>query len=373
MTYYTDLFTGQNVEDMNFTYNTLSTLQVNDVITLFWPTDLIDSSNFFSNVLDLYVNHTGASLLLPDCTRVSPGIDSLFVNKGTQELSVFNFVSTTPITKLPIDSAVYIYLIDNSTPAGLWNIIPFTTTWDYGLSVLNINSLNDGIIITGSPVVGSGNTVTIGVNDALDQLGQFDPDSDAGIVTYNSTDGFKINNITNTDSNISLTNKDGQDTVLPSIDVDLNTSITVDNLTVTGDFTGEGNIVATDGYRGLNSVIHVSGYVTASGSPFYLAYNEWIDPAWGVAITPDPDNDRFIVDYTYPSGQTIDPTKPLIIKTNFCIFSNSFANPLTDATWVIRENSPPSGVDRYYVSGQSGSSTVIPSFIICTKMPAFVA
>ena len=119
MTTYTNPFTGQTINPSSVSYESL-TIAANTLLD--WP---INGTTGIptANIIEVTASTTGLYLILPPATQVSPGQTVLVRNIGSNPFTVTSYAATgvgTTIVSIASGVAEYIYLTNNSTPAGTW-------------------------------------------------------------------------------------------------------------------------------------------------------------------------------------------------------------------------------------------------------------
>ena len=122
MTTYTNPFTGQTVNPSQVSYEAL-TLSANTLLD--WPINGTTGTPT-ANIIDVTASTTGLYLILPPATQVSTGQTVLVRNIGSNPFIVTSYAATgvgTTIVSVASGVAEYIYLTNNSTPAGIWTSV----------------------------------------------------------------------------------------------------------------------------------------------------------------------------------------------------------------------------------------------------------
>lgn len=119
---YTDVFGGQTVPPAEEKYRAV-TLSANT--QLYFPSTS-DTSDTLAAILDVSATSGGLNLILPDATSSSVGYDALIRNVGANTFSIVNYASGAVATVLSGESK-YIYLTNNTTSAGNWQVFTFGT------------------------------------------------------------------------------------------------------------------------------------------------------------------------------------------------------------------------------------------------------
>lgn len=121
---YVDIFGGSAVSPAEVSYQRLTINAVNTGATLQWPGYQGVGSSVVSKILELTSDQVGRTIRLPDATQVSVGESILIVGVGAFVIQVQESDGTSLLTLNPGD-AKYVYLTDNGTTGGTWNILGF--------------------------------------------------------------------------------------------------------------------------------------------------------------------------------------------------------------------------------------------------------
>jgi hypothetical protein len=151
MTSYVNPYTGQTISPSQVGYESL-TISANT--TLQWPVNG-NTTSVVANIIDVTATTSGLSLILPSATEVSVGQTTLINNIGSNTFTVKNAGGGT-IVSISSGIAQYIYLTNNSTQNGTWDVVQFgagtssanaATLAGYGLTALN-TTLNTSTAVT---------------------------------------------------------------------------------------------------------------------------------------------------------------------------------------------------------------------------------
>ena len=135
---YVDVFGGGPVSPADLSY---SSLALTSNVTLAWTTDSPQTSNPFTRVLD--VTPTGPYVLsLPNASEASTGQDTIIRNFGAFTLTVADNTGAT-VASIPPGIALFIYLANNATAAGVWETVVFGS----GSSSLSAGSVASPTVI----------------------------------------------------------------------------------------------------------------------------------------------------------------------------------------------------------------------------------
>lgn len=215
-------------------------------LTLTWPSGFNGSPvvNDLNNVNPL---DEDLKLILPDATLVSPG-QILFFNNISEIGKPFTLMcndGVTSIKEIEVGKYYEIYLTDNSTKNGTWNLI--TPLGGYnGLVSLTAQSTDNSVTITGSPVSTPSGILNFKLPTSLTNLNKLTSNinnTDFLIVTQTTPAlDFKTVELLGGE-NITITggNGLGSDPV-----IDLNTTVTGLNSLTVGDMTLSGNVIVNN-------------------------------------------------------------------------------------------------------------------------------
>jgi len=124
--------------------------------TFNWPSQ--GTANLISAIMDVSAS-AGLSMIMPAADDVSPGQDILIRNVGANTVTVKGSTGVTIASVAP-SSVIYLYVTDNTTPAGVWGTVAFgvgtsavdaATLMGYGIKAIG-NTLNQShpILTTGA-------------------------------------------------------------------------------------------------------------------------------------------------------------------------------------------------------------------------------
>lgn len=130
---YVSPFTGTVVTQTQVSY--LSLTSGTDT-QLYWPSNTPPTGNSLPRILDFSATTSAVDLFLPPGNEGTVGADSLIRNIGLNAFTVHNYDSSQSQLIQP-GQAWYYYLSDNTTTAGVWQLIQFGT----GTSAADANTL----------------------------------------------------------------------------------------------------------------------------------------------------------------------------------------------------------------------------------------
>lgn len=143
MTTYTDVFGGANIYPSEISY---SAVTLSAGIVLSWPEETSTSNNLATRIMDVTALSGGLSITLPDASKTGTGNTILFNNQGAYTFVVKD-AGGTQVASIATGTVWQIYLTDNSTVSGTWEILQFGAT----TSNANASALaGTGIIAVGA-------------------------------------------------------------------------------------------------------------------------------------------------------------------------------------------------------------------------------
>lgn len=128
MTTYVNPYTGQTINPSQVGYESLS---INANTTLEWPINGNSTDPVAANILEVTATVTNLNVLMPPATQVSVGQAIIVRNIGGGGAFAFTVCDNAgnPIVNIPLSASgsnsntYYIYVTNNSTPAGTWSSI----------------------------------------------------------------------------------------------------------------------------------------------------------------------------------------------------------------------------------------------------------
>ena len=151
MTSYVNPYTSQTISPSQVGYESLT---ISADTTLQWPVNG-NTTSVVANIIDVTATTSGLSLIMPSATEVSVGQTTLINNIGSNTFTVKDAGGGT-IVSISSGIAQYIYLTNNSTQNGTWDVVQFgagtssanaATLAGYGLTALN-TTLNTSTAVT---------------------------------------------------------------------------------------------------------------------------------------------------------------------------------------------------------------------------------
>ena len=161
---YIDVFNGSTIYPAEISYSE-TTLTAN--IELSWPEEASTNVNLAAKIMDVTPSADGFSITLPNATKSGTGNTILFNNRGSYTFTVKDADGVQVVT-IAAGTLWQVYLTDNLTPAGGWNILQYGAT----TSTANASALaGTGIVAVGTmlsqsvPVTTFSSDYTAGVSD----------------------------------------------------------------------------------------------------------------------------------------------------------------------------------------------------------------
>jgi hypothetical protein len=120
---YVSPFTGTVVTPTDVSYYALS-FSANT--QLYWPAVVNTTQVPAARIIDATPSTFGLEVILPEADQGTVGADILIRNFGSNSFLVANYGGTPSVTVAP-GAAIYFYLSDNTSPAGVWHNVTFGT------------------------------------------------------------------------------------------------------------------------------------------------------------------------------------------------------------------------------------------------------
>lgn len=121
MTTYTNVFGGANIYPAEISYSSITLTA--DVI-LSWPQETSTNTNLATRIIDVTASSSGLSIFLPEANKAGTGETILFNNLGSRTVNIKNSAGTL-VLSLTNGTLWQIYLTNNSTAAGSWQILQY--------------------------------------------------------------------------------------------------------------------------------------------------------------------------------------------------------------------------------------------------------
>jgi hypothetical protein len=206
-----------------------------------------------TDIIDVIATTVNLGLILPDATKTTNGFAITFNNVGTNPFNILLNNNLTLYSVLP-GNIVTVYLYDNNNVNGLWRVIPFGGGTN-GISSLTINSSDESIIVTGSPVSPPSGSVTISLPDIVSSVQTLTGSTGIVTVTEGHDPIWGTLNLSSSNNNINIDN--GTFTLNENLNLTQITSgnIVINNSTITNTNTN-GTLTITS--NGANSNVNLN-------------------------------------------------------------------------------------------------------------------
>lgn len=122
MTTFTNVFGGDTVPPSQYQYRAVTLSTVED----FYFPMTSDGPNLLASIMDVSAPDIDMGMTFPDATNASVGYDVLVRNVGAETFTLYDNAGGSIATVDP-SQAKYVYLSDNSTAAGVWQVFTFGT------------------------------------------------------------------------------------------------------------------------------------------------------------------------------------------------------------------------------------------------------
>ena len=157
---YVSPFTGTVVTPTDVSYYALA---MSTDQALFWPSSVNSQQVPAARIIDAVASVTGLTITLPQANQGTVGADILIRNLGLFAINVVDFDGGASVT-VPVGIAIYFYLSDNTTTAGVWQNVTFGA----GTSYADAASLaGAGLIALNGKLAVSANVIDINTNPTI--------------------------------------------------------------------------------------------------------------------------------------------------------------------------------------------------------------
>jgi hypothetical protein len=152
MTDYTNVFGGDTVPPSQYAYRAVTLTGVEDFLFPFTS----EGPNILASIMDVTPSDAAQGIVFPPATNTSVGYDILIRNVSDIDFEVFDNDGNT-IAVVEVGAAKYIYLTDNTTVAGEWQVFTFGT----GTSTADASLLaGEGLKVVGAGIAQNISTST---------------------------------------------------------------------------------------------------------------------------------------------------------------------------------------------------------------------
>lgn len=121
---FTSVFGGSTVQASQVAYRDIM-LTAN--VTLYWPQQTVDTTDIVARWNKVTPASGSLTITLGPATSISTGQDAVFQNVGSNTFTILSDGGAT-IASVPASTAIYIINADNSTAAGMWQVVTFGGT-----------------------------------------------------------------------------------------------------------------------------------------------------------------------------------------------------------------------------------------------------
>lgn len=185
---YVSPFTGTVVTPTDVSYYSLA-MSTNQ--ELFWPSSVNGEQVPAARIIDAVASVTGLTITFPQANQGSVGADILIRNLGLYPITILNFDGGASVPVNP-GIAIYFYLSDNSTTAGVWQNVTFGA----GTSSADAASLaGAGLTALNGKLAVSANVVDVTTNPVINNNSRSSTYNwNGGVGTFNLPDTATLSN-----------------------------------------------------------------------------------------------------------------------------------------------------------------------------------
>jgi hypothetical protein len=292
------------------------------------------TSNFIvADIIEVTAGVDNLKIILPDATESGPGFTITFNNIGLDAVSIVLFDGVTELTSLTAGSIITVYISNSTTSNGVWRVLA-PAGGSNGINNLVIDSTNNSIEISGSPVSNPGGTVDLTLPPiiaTITDLTGFVP----GIVLINPTNSNPWSiGIMAGDRNITVENGDGADSGVPII-IKLDNNIAISEVTAGNIVINNNTISNTD----LNGTVNINSNGTTSNvalNGVLIDPNRNISNINSISVTGtfnSPNTAKAWCRFTNTTGSIVMTASynvsGVVLDTNNNQYTISFTNPLS--------------------------------------------
>lgn len=191
-------------------------------IKLSWPYPRTEGE-IASDINDVNSSNNAYTITLPPANTVETGTSLLFNNIGNYDFTIVNNAGDPVGTIIIAGEIRQIYLTDNSTNAGVWNVIPFGGGTS-GITTFSTESENNSLNITNSTITPPSGNIKFAISDSLNNLNNLTTQAQNGflVITGNTPLSYVSRKIGG-GSNVNVQSGDG---VTSDVIIDLADSLT---------------------------------------------------------------------------------------------------------------------------------------------------
>lgn len=315
-------------------------------INLSWAVSF-DSNTVIAAANKVIPDQNGWSITLDDATKGQNGTQLLFYNTTIYNFNLLKNDSTLIVNVLAGQS-ITLFLSDNSTAAGIWDVIPFGGEFN-SISTFEIASSDTSIVVTGGTVNPPGSDVDIKLTPSIANIISLD-NTGIAVVTANDPLEWGTTSIVG-GTNITVDYGNG---VISTPTISLNSE--VEGLTSLGvgnfDFTGS-NITTVSPDQNINLITTGTGTINLNGlningdgeitSVFgisaFVCFNDNITGLSNTIVIEESSN---ITSVTGGAGTYVINITDSFLSTTYGVFfgfgsSGEPLPPTYQAVWIVRE------------------------------------
>lgn len=258
-------------------------------IVLSWPTSF-PNGPVVADINNVTTAANGFTITFPNSTAVPNGTTAVFNNISGYSFTILASDGVTDIATVTTGQIVNIYLNNNSTANGVWNVIPYGGG-AAAITTFTAESTNNSITITGGTVTAPDGTINFELPTSLTNLNSVAAVGFPSIATYaNGIATWSSNTIT-AGSNITITNGNG---VAGNPIVALNATVAGLTSAGVGNFNFSGSTLtpvnANSGYafnsNGNGSAVSINGITVDTGSNIVTSGNLTVNGSFKNSLTP---------------------------------------------------------------------------------------
>lgn len=239
-----------------------SKIILNSDIKLSWPYPRTEGE-IVSDKNDVISENNAYTITLPPSNTVETGTSLLFNNIGFSDFTIL-YNNGEPVGTVMTPGEVReIYLTDNLTSKGVWQVIPFGGGTS-GIITFSTETLNNSLNITNSTIIPPGGNIKFAISDSLNNLNNLTTQVQNGflVVTGNTPLSYVSRKIGG-GTNIDVQNGDGftSDVIINLAD-DL---VGLSNINVGNIFISVNTITTASGDQNINLVTMDTGIINLNG------------------------------------------------------------------------------------------------------------
>lgn len=239
-----------------------SKIILNSDIKLSWPYPRTEGE-IISDINNVIAESDTYTITLPPANTVETGTSLLFNNVGTNSFIILDNDGQPIMNVFESGEIIQIYLTENLTSKGVWQVIPFGNGTN-GIVSFSTESLNNSLQITNSTVTPSTGNIIFKVADSLNNLNNLTTQVQNGflVITGNTPLSYVSRKIGG-GTNIDVQNGDGftSDVIINLAD-DL---VGLSNINVGNIFISVNTITTASGDQNINLVTMDTGIINLNG------------------------------------------------------------------------------------------------------------